>query len=78
MLPLRQVLLAGFSLAGGGFAQSHPRAFPRNGATKLFENERVMVRDATWPIGVEQPIHQHKNVFLRLRKDQSYDARGQS
>jgi len=35
----------------------------------LFENERVMVWAANWPIGVDQPIHQHKydmaGVYLR-------------
>jgi hypothetical protein len=48
---------------------SYPHAFPRKGAVKLFENERVIVWDATWPIGVDQPIHQHKydmaGVYLR-------------
>jgi quercetin dioxygenase-like cupin family protein len=61
-------------LATAGFAlgQSYPHAFPRKGAVKLFENDRVMVWDATWPIGVDQPIHQHKYdmavVFLRYGK----------
>lgn len=51
------------------FAQTYPHAFPRQGASKLFENERVLVWDATWPIGIDQPIHQHKydmaGVYLR-------------
>src|SRR5579864_2379116 len=50
-------------------AQSYAHAFPRKGASMLFENERVMVWDANWPIGVDQPIHQHKydmaGVYLR-------------
>ena len=50
-------------------AQTYPHAFPRKGATKLFENDRVIVWDANWPNGVDQPVHQHKydmaGVFLR-------------
>ena len=55
--------------AGFVSAESYPHAFPRKGAAKLFENDRVIVWDATWPIGVDQPIHQHKydmaGVYLR-------------
>lgn len=50
-------------------AEEYPHAFPRKGATKIFENERVFIWDATWPNGVSQPIHQHKydmtGVFVR-------------
>ena len=67
-----QFLIVAVLSAGIAAAQSYPHAFPRQGATKLFENDRVMVWDATWPIGVDQPIHQHKYdmvvVFLRYGK----------
>lgn len=67
----RLAILA-FSTAAILAAQSYPHAFPRKGASMLFENDRVTVWDATWPIGVEQPVHQHKfdmaYVFLRYGK----------
>ena len=67
-----KLLLAVLVSAGLALAQSYSHAFPRKGATKLFENDRVMVWDATWPIGVDQPIHQHKydmaGVYLRYGK----------
>jgi quercetin dioxygenase-like cupin family protein len=66
------MVLALLATAGFALGQSYPHAFPRKGAVKLFENDRVMVWDATWPIGVDQPIHQHKYdmavVFLRYGK----------
>ncbi|HLG94992.1 MAG TPA: hypothetical protein VKX49_01640 [Bryobacteraceae bacterium] len=72
MFRFGQVSVFGLAISGVAFAQAYPHAFPRQGATKLFENERVIVWDATWPIGVEQPIHQHKYdmalVFLRYGK----------
>ena len=67
-----QLMIAGLVTGGFLFAGSYPPAFPRNGATKLFENERVTVWDATWPIGIEQPMHEHKYnmaiVYLRYGK----------
>ncbi len=66
------LLAAGLLAAGFLFAGSYPPAFPRHGATKLFDNERVTVWDATWPIGADQPIHEHKYdmaiVYLRYGK----------
>jgi hypothetical protein len=65
-----RVLIAALASTALACAQtSYPHAFPRKGAVKLFENDRVMVWDATWPIGVDQPIHQHKydmaGLYLR-------------
>jgi hypothetical protein len=40
-------------------AQSYPPPFPREGATKLIENERVVVWDVTWVKGIPTPMHQH-------------------
>ena len=55
--------------AGTVFTQEYPHAFPRAGTTKLLENERVIVWDATWPAGVVQPYHRHcydmTGVFFR-------------
>jgi hypothetical protein len=63
------LVIASVLSSGLALAQTYPHAFPRKGASLLFENERVMVWDATWPIGVDQPIHQHKydmaGVYLR-------------
>ncbi|MBI3491142.1 MAG: hypothetical protein HY047_05060 [Acidobacteria bacterium] len=40
-------------------AQTYPPAFPRAGATKLLENDRVVVWDVTWPKGQPTPLHRH-------------------
>lgn len=41
-------------------AQTYPPAFPRDGAKKLFENERVAVWDVVWPKGQPSPLHEHR------------------
>jgi hypothetical protein len=50
-------------------AQSYPHAFPRAGATKIFENNRVAIWQVVWHHGVEQPFHRHlydmAGVYLR-------------
>lgn len=64
-------LLAGgmlLSTAGTSLIQDYPHAFPRAGATKRFENERVFIWEVAWPNRVEQPYHRHRydmtGVFL--------------
>jgi hypothetical protein len=43
----------------------YPLAFPRPGAKKLFENDRVIVWDSTWTLGVPSPMHFHdKDVVV--------------
>jgi len=37
----------------------YPLAFPRPGAKKILENERVIVWDNTWAPGVAAPMHFH-------------------
>jgi quercetin dioxygenase-like cupin family protein len=37
----------------------YPPPFPRQGAVKVLENERVVVWDVTWPKGVRGPLHEH-------------------
>ena len=39
---------------------SYPHAFPREGVTKVLENDRVVIWDSFWPSGVEQQLHEHK------------------
>ena len=67
-----KVLSAGLLAAGFLFAGSYPPALPRKGATKLLENNCVTIWDVTWPIGVDQPIHEHTYdnalIFLRYGK----------
>jgi predicted metal-dependent enzyme (double-stranded beta helix superfamily) len=46
-------------LSIGILAQTYPPPFPRTGATKLLENERVVVWDVTWPKGVSTGMHRH-------------------
>jgi quercetin dioxygenase-like cupin family protein len=41
-------------------AQTYPPPFPRAGAKKLFENERVAVWDVVWPKGQPSPVHEHR------------------
>jgi len=41
-------------------AQSYPPPFPRDGAKKVFENERVAVWDVVWPKGQPSPVHEHR------------------
>jgi hypothetical protein len=40
-------------------AQSYPPPFPRDGATKVLENESVVVWDVTWEMGKPTPMHRH-------------------
>src|SRR5438445_12988692 len=43
----------------------YPVAFPRPGTKKVFENERVIVWDSTWTLGVATPMHFHdKDVVV--------------
>ena len=82
-LPARAVavatglLIAGFVAAGprtalaqpGQEEPDYPHAYPREGVTKRFENERVIVWEVVWLDGVAQPYHRHRydmtGVFLR-------------
>lgn len=40
--------------------QDLPHAFPRDGATQLFDNERVTIWDVTWIKGEPSPMHRHR------------------
>jgi hypothetical protein len=47
-----------------------PLAFPRPGTKKLFENDRVIVWDSTWTLGVASPMHFHdKDVVVVFLED---------
>jgi len=63
-------LLLTLVLAVAASAQKYGPAFPREGAVKLFENDRVAVWHIVWINGVKQPIHQHwydmAGVFLNF------------
>ncbi len=39
--------------------QTYPPPFPRDGATKVLENESVVVWDVTWVKGRPTPMHRH-------------------
>ena len=65
-------LLVGVALvssAGTSFAQEYPHAFPRPGAVKILENERVFIWEVVWPDGAPQAYPRHRydmtGVFLR-------------
>ena len=59
------------SVAGqpGRDEADYPHAYPREGVTKRFENERVIIWEVVWLDGVAQPYHRHRydmtGVFLR-------------
>jgi tetratricopeptide (TPR) repeat protein len=44
----------------------HRLAFPRPGVTKILENERVIVWDCTWTLGVAAPMHFHDKDVVAL------------
>lgn len=49
---------------------SYPLGFPRPGAKKLLENDRVIVWDYTWEPGVATPMHFHdKDVVVWFLED---------
>ena len=48
----------------------HPNAFPRPGAKKVLENDRVIVWDYSWQRGVPSPMHFHdKDVVVVYVED---------
>ncbi len=48
----------------------YPRAFPRPGSKKVFENARVIIWDYTWTPGVATPMHFHdKDVVVFYLED---------
>ena len=53
-------------LAVGAFVQSvgYPPPFPRDGATKIFENARVAVWDVRWTVGARTPVHRHPYAVI--------------
>jgi hypothetical protein len=40
-------------------AQTYPPPFPRPNATKLLENDRLVVWNVVWPGGEPSPLHEH-------------------
>lgn len=53
-----------------GNTSGYPLAFPRPGSKKIFENERVIVWDYTWMLGVATPMHFHdKDVVVVFLED---------
>jgi hypothetical protein len=40
-------------------ATGYPPPYPRAAATKLIENDRVLVWDVAWPKGTTPPMHRH-------------------
>ena len=66
---LMSVAALGLASATLPAAQDYPHAFPRTGATQLFDNPRVTVWEVNWIHGVKAPIHRHRydmaGVYLR-------------
>jgi len=65
-----------------GNTSGYPLAFPRPGVKKVLENERVIVWDCTWTLGVAAPMHFHDKdtvaLFLEFGDLKSTTADGQS
>ena len=76
--PAACLLIAGLLAAGASPSRAqpaqdepeYPHAYPREGVTKRFENDRVIVWEVVWPDGMPQPYHRHRydmtGVFLRF------------
>lgn len=66
-----------FSLVSilSGIIQDVPHAFPREGAKKIVDNERVVIWDYTWTLGKPAPTHFHDKdvvaVFMEKGELQS-------
>lgn len=69
---LTAALVVASALPGSGLllAQDYPHAFPRAGAIRLVDNDRITSWRVVWPIGIEQPFHRHlydmAGVYLRF------------
>lgn len=51
---------------GMSSSQSYPAPYPREGAVKVLENDRVVVWDVTWEKGRRTPIHQHRRNVVSV------------
>lgn len=58
--------MAGVGYAGQPAAKQWPGQFPREGATKVFENERVIVWEQVWPKNVFMHKHVRDIVTIAL------------
>jgi hypothetical protein len=58
--------LASVALIASLKAQDLPPGFPREGSTKVLENSRVIVWDATWPKGKATALHEHSVDYLSV------------
>ena len=60
---------AALTIVGPQAQEDYPHAFPREGVTKLVDNDRVNIWEVNWITGVKQPIHRHRydmaGVYLR-------------
>jgi|HubBroStandDraft_1064217.scaffolds.fasta_scaffold07355_8 hypothetical protein len=64
------VALKDYPLAALVNTSSYPPAFPRPGAVKVLENNRVVVWHYSWTVGVATPMHFHdKDIVVAYRYD---------
>ena len=61
--PLLLVVFVVLVIAASVSGQQYPPQLPREGATKVFENDRVLIWDVTYTKG-PQPIHEHFQDFV--------------
>jgi hypothetical protein len=62
MRTIALVVLSAIVVAG----QSYPPPFPRPGAVKLLDNDRVQVWNVAWPKGQPTPLHRHPYAMTGL------------
>jgi len=58
-IPAMTVTTLALAAASIHAVQNYPPPFPRDGATKVLENESVVVWDVSWVKGKPTPMHQH-------------------
>jgi len=60
---------AQFLLALVAAAQTYPPPFPREGARRLLENDRITLWEVVWPKGQPSPVHEHRfdQISVTLR-----------
>ena len=63
--PLLLVVFVVLVIAASVSGQQYPPQLPREGATKVFENDRVIIWDVSYTQGA-QPVHQHDQDIVRV------------
>ena len=63
--PLLLIVFVVLAIVASASGQQYPSPLPRDGATKLLENDRVIIWDVSYTQGA-QPVHQHDQDIVRV------------